>query len=461
MQIKNLLFDGLEINDFITSPGESWCIYGRNRSGIDCFVDLFTRNPLQLSADILQLPQHPGLVSFQAQQEIFENELRNDDTDILDRIDPGTPVRDFLPEHSARHPLVKSLGMEKCLDVGYRYLSSGQCRKLLLLRELMGGATTLVLQNPYDGLDEPSCCELDQALRTLPSQGIELILTVNTVRDIPLWCSHLALIRSGHMFQAGPKEQVMPLVSGMQEMQPIVYQAFSDTSCKFPLDNPGEELIFLQEGSAGYGNMILFSNLNLAVNRGDHTLITGPNGCGKSTLLDIITGDNPRCYTSRLRIFGKNRGSGESIWDIKKHMGIVSPGLHRDYRVPGSALSVVLSGLFDSIGLYRKVGTSEIKTGLLWLDWIGLRDKAGIPFRRLPYAEQRMVLIARALIKYPKLLILDEPTQGLDDVHRQALLDLLEKITQQKITTILFVSHRKDEHRPFFNRCIQLETYAP
>jgi molybdate transport system ATP-binding protein len=462
MYIKNLCLDGLWIDELTTSSRESWCIFGRNRSGIDRLVDLLSGKEPNVSADILQLPNSPGLVSFQVQQDIFEEELRNDDTDILDRVDPGTPACTFIPGYDAHLPLLKTFGMDQVLEVGYRQLSSGQCRKLLLLRELTGGATTLILQNPYDGLDEQSCYELDQVLRCLPEQEIELILTVNSINDIPSWCTHLAIISSGHLVHAGPREQVLPLIAGKGEIPQQDHHPLTDISTRaMPRENPGEELIFLRDGFAGYDNRTLFSGLDLTISSGDHTHISGPNGCGKSTLLDIVTGDNPRCYTNHLRIFGKKRGSGESIWDIKKHMGIVSPGLHRDHRVPGNALSIVLSGLYDSIGLYRHVGGPEIKTGLHWLDWIGLRDRADTPFRRLSFAEQRLVLIARALIKRPKLLIFDEPTQGLDDIHRHALLDLLENIADQKLSTILFVSHRKDEHRPFFRRHIRLDAHAP
>jgi len=142
-------------------------------------------------------------------------------------------------------------------------------------------------------------------------------------------------------------------------------------------------------------------------------------------------------------------------------MGIVSPTLHREHRIPGSALHVVLSGLFDSIGLYTKVSRPEVKTATEWLSWLSLAAKSDIPFRRLSFAEQRLVLIGRALIKQPKLLILDEPSQGLDDVHRNRLLDLLENIADRKLSTIVFVSHRQDEHRPFFTNQIKLDSYVP
>jgi molybdate transport system ATP-binding protein len=172
--------------------------------------------------------------------------------------------------------------------------------------------------------------------------------------------------------------------------------------------------------------------------------------------LALITGDHPDCYTNELYLFGKRRGSGESIWQIKQEMGIVSPALHRDYLVPGSALQAVTSGFFDSIGLYRKASGSQLASARRWLEAIGLADRATVSFRTLSFAEQRLTLIARALIKTPKLLILDEPTQGLDDANRTRLLDFLEHTAARQGSTIIFVSHRQDEYRPFFAQRIEM-----
>jgi molybdate transport system ATP-binding protein len=463
MHIKNFHYKELQIDELLTKPGEAWCVFGENRSGIDRLVDLLSGKLEDFSADILSLPDQPEILSFQVQQEIFEEELRNDDSDFLDKIDPGTLVCEFLPDYQTHLPLLKAFGIDHCLQLGYRQLSSGQSRKLLFLQKLTSGATTLVIQNPYDGLDEQSCHELNLALQQLPGRNIELILLVNSVNDIPAWCTHLALIRSGRLELSGLKDQVRPLLNGRKDssrlaLSPIT-ESYKDRATTEHCQS--NELIYLKGGFAGYGDKKLFAGLDLTIYAGDHTLITGPNGCGKSTLLDIITGDNPKCYANSLRIFGKKRGSGESIWEIKKHMGIVSPALHREHRIPGSALHVILSGLYDSIGLYTKVSGAEIKTATHWLAWLSLAGKSAIPFRRLTFAEQRLVLIGRALIKRPKLLILDEPTQGLDDVHRNNLLGLLEEIADRKLSTILFVSHRKDEQRSIFDKQIQLDSYAP
>jgi molybdate transport system ATP-binding protein len=459
MHIVNFHHRELSIPAFSAQPGQAWCWYGANGSGIERFLDLISGTLDDHVAETLELPENVGMVSFRGQQEMFEEELRNDDSDFLDRLDPGTLVRDFLPGHQQHLGLLEALAMTACLDKGYRQLSSGQTRKLLLLRELLAGRSTLVLEHPYDGLDSDSCRHLDQTLALLPVQGLLLLATISDLGDLPPWADHLAIIADGTLVDCGPCQAVLHRFR--QRPRATTKNALVDARLCRPLaQEEGEELIALNQGFAGYGEHHLFSGLQLFVRSGDHTLITGPNGCGKSTLLDIISGDNSKCYANDLRLFGKRRGAGESIWEIKKEMGIVSPSLHREHRVPGSALHIVLSGLYDSIGLYHRPSATELRMARQWLQWLDLAAKVDTPFRRLSFAEQRRLLIGRALIKGPKLLLLDEPTHGLDDATRQAFLDLLERIATERLSTLLYVSHRQDEFRAFFKQHLCLETYA-
>jgi molybdate transport system ATP-binding protein len=455
MFIQNYHSDSLNIDHFAPQKGEAWSIYGTNVSGIDEFVMLLSGDMKE--AEGLLLPEKPAIISFARQQEIFEDELRNDNSNHLGYIDPGTPAHAFVNDWDKHIDLIQAFHLRHCKDKGYRQLSSGESRKLILLGALSKNPSFLLLENPYDGIDKAGCEELDHALgriNSLNSSGPCIIVTVNNKDDIPEWCSHLAIMHKGSIRFQGPLAETLQHFADFNSGANRSLLNL-DTDKMAEQEEP-KELIRLTNGFARYGDVEIFSELNFKVENGEHTLLTGPNGSGKSTLLQIITGDNQNCYANDLQIFGIQRGSGESIWQLKKDMGIVSPDLHRNHYIPGSPLQVVLSGFFDSIGIYNQFSLDQKNQAMHWLEMIGLQDKSGRPFRRLSYAEQRLCLIARALIKMPRLLILDEPTQGLDQHNRSALLDFLETIAARNLSTILYASHRTDEFRDFFKQHVDL-----
>ena len=196
-----------------------------------------------------------------------------------------------------------------------------------------------------------------------------------------------------------------------------------------------------------WDNRMVLDSFSWQLQAGQHTLIRGPNGCGKTTLLKLITGDNPQVYANDITIFGLKRGSGESIWDIKSDIGYISYQLHLDYLYHGHASleETLLSGFHDSIGLYSPAGSSEIGPMNQWLAIMGLSEKRHAPFVSLSWGEQRAALVARAAIKNPRLLILDEPCHGLDTVHRQRVLAVAEQIAQMGHSTLIHVTHDPTE----------------
>lgn len=462
LRLRGLKARGLAVDDLTIHAGEAWGILGETGSGMDVLAALLGGDLSLLRAGECLLPPDLGLVSFARQQELFEQELRQDDTDFLNRPDPGTPARDFLDTLEAQADLIRLFNLEHVLDRGYRHLSSGEARKIAILEQLGKGVRVLALEHPFDGLDEASCQELEQQLAYLHARGLTLLLLCSDVADLPAWCSHLALVREGALCHAGVAERIRllftsaPLASTRNQ---ALFQAQVEHMRTAVSRNTGQDdaepLVMLRNGFARYGEVEVFKGLDLCIRPGDHTLITGPNGCGKSTLVQLISGDHPLCYRNDLSIFGHRRGSGETIWEIKRHLGIVSNDLHRSHRVSGSALAIIASGLFDSIGLYRKPTAEERLLAERWLAWLGMSDKASRPFRRLSYGEQRLILLGRALIKQPRLLLLDEPTQGLDSANRKALLDFLERAAAEGLCTIVYISHRLDERRPFFRQHLQ------
>ena len=457
MKILNARAEHLKIGSLSTTAGQSWCFVGANRSGLRLFFDLICSSLPRAEAECLELPENLSVVSFKRQQEIYELEVKNDDTDYLDRLDPGTLARDFLTDAGRFATLIDKFNLSHVLDQGYRQLSTGQTRKLLLLSQITRGRSALAIQAPFEGLDAASRKEVSNALSHLADHGIELFLFVHNLEDIPSWCTHLGLMAAGKLSVQGEASSVRSdIENGMSALEPDFkarVQALAAIKAE-PARVP--ELVRLVDGTAGYGAKPVFEAVSLTMAPGDHTLVTGPNGCGKSTLLQVITGDHPACYQNDLTLFGIRRGSGESIWELKQQMGIVSPELHRNHYIPGPVIHCILSGLFDSIGLYRPYTRQQAALAHEWLERLGMEEKAGLPFRDLTFADQRLVLIARALVKMPALLILDEPTQGLDQSNRNALLDFLQDLAKEKLCTILYVSHREDEFRPFFVQQIDM-----
>ena len=178
---------------------------------------------------------------------------------------------------------------------------------------------------------------------------------------------------------------------------------------------------------------------------GEHWAIAGPNGAGKTTLLSLISGDNPQAYANEIYLFGKRRGTGESIWDIKQKIGLISSEFQIRYRKALKALDVVLSGFFDSVGLYRRCTAAQRRIAMQWIEFLQLADRSDKLFNQLSYGEQRLILLARAMVKLPLVLILDEPCQGLDRTNRQMVLSLIDAIATTQKTHILFVTHYPNE----------------
>lgn len=462
VDIINFKHPKLTINNWQLAKQQSWCVLGLNGSGKQ-YVDKLLMGELSaISTDklILPKPSTVSVISFETQQAVYEHELKIDSTDFLDKKDVGTKAKEFLPSNKLDDPLVNAFGLSHRLESGYRQLSTGEGRKLLILSSIFAGAQILVCDNPFDSLDEGSCLALSTAFEKVSILGITVVLLLSNRQDIPHWCKNLAFIDQG-LFQVvgeldNEKKQqkltalLAPSTPSIQEENewPSSHHAFEAYQHPF--------LVKLTQGQVSYGGVNVLENLNLTIKPLQHTLITGANGSGKSTLLQLITGDCTQCYSNNLEVLGFKRGSGETIWELKKEMGIVSAEMHRQYRVNGDVLTVVVSGFYDSIGLYQKPEVDKVQVARQWLKKVGLIEHQHTPFKVLSYGEQRLVLIARALVKSPFLLILDEPTQGLDEINRCRILNFIEHLNTQKHSTILLVSHRKDEYLSLFKQHIEL-----
>ena len=218
-----------------------------------------------------------------------------------------------------------------------------------------------------------------------------------------------------------------------------------------------EEVVRLRNVSIRYGSRTILKDLNWTVRNGERWSLSGRNGSGKSTLLSLVCADNPQGYACDITLFDRPRGSGETIWDIKRHIGYVSPEMHRAYNKDLPAVRIVASGLKDSVGLYVRPTDEEYATCRWWMDIFGIGHLADRTFLSLSSGEQRLVLLARAFVKDPELLILDEPLHGLDDRNRQLVKDIIEAFCRRRNKTLIMVTHYEEELPPCINLKLKIE----
>jgi len=390
------------------------------------------------------------LLSAESQQAFYEAQLAADEGNLKQGVDTSITVRELLGEPGRSHPLFGAFRLEPLWERHYRQLSTGEARKVLLLEAVLRAPALLLLDDPFDGLDRAACPELAQAIVHVAERLPVLVVGAfaGELPFAPASVREVAVLAAGRLsFRGSPQAFLARAADHHDRRPPPVHLG----SWYEPLD-PSVPLVRLVDGRVAYGEQVVLDGLGLVVSAGQHTMIEGHNGSGKSTLLEMITGDHPQGYSNDLHLFGRRRGSGETVWDIKKYVGIVSTRLHRDYRVGGSVEEVLLSGLFDSIGVYQKPTPTDRARARAWLDWLGLGLAPQAAFRELSFGQQRLVLIARAAIKVPPLVVMDEPTSGLDADNRLRVLDLVVSLCTQQRSTVLMVTHRADERAFWLDR---------
>lgn len=360
-----------------------------------------------------------------------------------------------------RAQAVELLGIAPLLDRKVIHLSNGETRKVVLARALMQSPKLLILDDPFGGLDRASRETLARVLAILLEQGRQKLLLVTSRREeIPDGITHVLGVDEYRVVMQGAKATVLGAAFAHQMFTADAQatQAFRPLPVTgWETSSPGTMLIDLQHVNVSYHGVSVLRDITWTMRQGEHWAIRGPNGAGKSTLLSLILADNPQAYANHLALFGHPRGSGESIWDIKRHIGWVAPELHNFYRSQSACQKVVCSGFFDSIDLYWDTTALQLQTAMEWMEVLNIAALAGQPFQAVSVGEQRLVLLARALVKKPLLLILDEPCQGLDALHRAQIVNLLNLLCQQTPVSLLYVTHHLDELPQAITHVLELE----
>lgn len=346
--------------------------------------------------------------------------------------------------------LANKLNLHDMLDKKINFLSSGELRKYVLISALIDMPEVFIIDNPYIGLDEAARKSLNELLNQVKQEGkITIIMLLNDYNDIPDWITHI--------IPMGERE-VLPIVK-KEDASSIIKKIYDINQIKFPtlhLENkdtaPFNIACELNDCVIKYGKRTILNNVSWMVKRGERWSLSGPNGAGKSTLLSIICADNPQSYANKVTLFDYHRGNGESIWDIKKRIGFVSPEMHLFFNQQNPLIEVVASGFRDTVGMYIRANSEQKEKALQWLKYFGIEQYAEENFRTLSTGIQRLGLVARSMIKNPDLLILDEPMHGLDTLNKQLVLHLVEEFCKNPEKTLIYVSHYRNEIPPCVNQ---------
>lgn len=446
----------LTLNDVHLHSGESWAFVGANGSGKSSLARALSGELSPLKGTFSTTYQRPTRLSLEQLQKLVSDEWLRNNTDLLSEGEDDTGrtaaeiIQDEVNDAARCAHLAEQFGISYLLSRRFKYLSTGETRKTLLCQALMKQPDLLILDEPFDGLDVASRASLTKTLQGLQQPGFTLVLVLNRFDDIPDYIQQIGVLAECTLTHVGARETILAeaLVAQLAHSEQLQGMALPEADAPDQLPPLADDAprVVLRNGVVSYNDQPVINGLNWQVESGEHWQIVGPNGAGKSTLLSLVTGDHPQGYSNDLTLFGMRRGSGETIWDIKQHIGYVSSSLHLDYRVSVNVRTVILSGFFDSIGLYQAVSDRQMALARQWLALLGMNNALGdAPFHSLSWGQQRLVLIARALVKHPTLLILDEPLQGLDPINRQLVRRFVDVLIGEGRTQLLFVSHHAED----------------
>ena len=443
--------------------GEQWAVIGPNGAGKSLLIDLLQRK-FALKAGEVNFASNGRVSDFvrcitfkdiyslaDCQNTYYQQRWHATENDEVPR---AAELLGVTPEEGIKNEeLIDLFGIRELLTKKIIYLSSGELRKFLIVRALLKHPRLLILDNPFIGLDAPSRALLVEMLQQMTQvHGVQVILLLSNPQDIPAMVNRVLPVVDRTLLPPMSREafladkvlihRLFP-TEGLTEEQPVEVSALPVDPEKQPATHT--VTLRMEKVKVHYGSRTILQDIDWEIKNGEKWALFGPNGSGKSTLLSLVYADNPQSYANTLYLFDKKRGSGESIWDIKKRIGYVSPEMHLYYRQNVSTLKIVGSGFFDSIGLYQQCSEEQETLALAWMRLFGIDHLRDRMFQTLSSGEQRLVLLARAFVKDPDLIILDEPLHGLDVSHKKQAAAIIEQFCERPGKTLIYVTHYPHE----------------
>lgn len=477
VQFKGRL--SFESLNFLWGKGQNWAIIGDSGSELTAFLETLRGNTVVSKGEIFrpfatsyiseknlegEINSYRDLMSYISQKYEFRNRSHIQNFYFQQRFNSSeseetSTVKEYLLQEKPKvsgpwdfDKVVKLLRLAHLVDKSLLKLSNGETRRLALAVGLMRQPKIYLMDQPMTGLDIKSRNEFGDFLKVLSREGVHVILTTSA-SEIPEGITHVGRLNQIGIFESWLLSE-FHLVDNQISLPSWDWNRLSRLLSK---SQPQREIIIqLKSVSIGYGQKQILKNLNWEVKPGECWLLKGANGSGKSTLISLLIGENPQAYSQNIWLFGRKRGSGESIWDVKRPTGFVAPELSRYFPTNQTCKKVILSGLFDTMGLFKKVTLEQEALAAEWMKLFRLENLAEVALNRLSLEHQRWTLLARALIKSPELLILDEASQGMDEFQRRLFRATVEKIIDYAQITLIYVSHYTEDVPIKVNKTLDL-----
>lgn len=475
IKLKNIVprFEHLRFVEPINweiKSNQHWAVIGSNSAGKSLLIDILMEkyalhyeckiicqdeigNPIRIR-DVVKSVAFKDIYSLVDTQNSYYQQRWNKGLE-----EKTSKVKDIVADSDQADlaELVKWFAIEDLMEKEVNLLSSGELRKFLIVSSLLTKPKILILDNPFIGLDAESRVVLNDLFENLIKyKSLQLILIVADPNEVPAFITHVLPIKDRKI---EPTQSQSEFVENKEYIKYLFNQEDNYTIDKYlNVENNSsdyEYVVDLKNIHIRYGERTILKNLDWQVKKGEKWALLGRNGSGKSTLLSLICGDNPQAYSNDITLFDRKRGTGESIWDIKKKIGYVSPEMHLYYLKNVRCIDVVGSGFFDTVGLYRKCSKEQEDIAREWLRVFGIEHLENISFLNISTGEQRLLLIARVLVKNPDLLILDEPMHGLDIVNKKKIKQIIEEFCGDD-KTLIYVTHHLEELPQIINKQITL-----
>lgn len=432
--------------------GQNWTVVGPNGAGKSQLVSIMLEQQALLSGKIRNsvgertsaMAKYVAFTDiytiFDAGNSYYQQRWNTGDTQTAPFVDE---LFDGIANETVKR-FMEIFDIGRLLGKRVNMLSSGELRKVLIVLALRSEPRLLILDNPYIGLDAASRTVLEEVFGLITGTcGIQLVTLVADPRDIPRVTTHVLPVKEKTLLPAMTRRDFLADPELASELfghpeTPVIPSRPSTRRPEF-----GTVLDF-KKVTIRYGEKVILNGIDWRVERGEKWLLSGRNGSGKSTLLSLVFCDNPQGYANDISLFDRRRGPGQSIWDVKKRIGYISPEITNYYRKHVSCLDVVASGFSDTIGIPYDYSEDKKAMALQWMSAFGIERLAGRSSVAVSAGEHQLVMLARAFVKDPDLLILDEPMHGLDVRNKSRVRRIIKEwATEEK--SLIYVTHYEEE----------------